>query len=393
MASPRLSAIAVVALVAAPSVAQPLRYFPAERMAALAPLLVHGEMAAIETDGAGRPRQITLLAYAAAPPRVAREVVLRAERYPEFIRNLTHVDVTLLRDGAQVCRWQMQLPIGHFNGGFVLRALGRGEADPVEILSADRAGYARWEFLAAPGGGTVIVEYLRYEAPRQNALLAKMVEKDPANETGMGLAAALLLGKSVATEAGKRAALAKLPVEEPRAKPPGFDFLLARGAVAVIRSTAKGGLLDVSVVERIAAPLERVLAVVRAPETWPEFMPQVTSCKVLSTAPNEKVYQMSVDGVLLSIDTRYRMQLIDDGADSLGIEGDLKDSRLRWDLSRDGDGTMAVYRANHHVAGSGLLLRALIGFEPLFEHGVNVGVGVIAVQAVARRAMAALRPN
>jgi hypothetical protein len=102
---------------------------------------------------------------------------------------------------------------------------------------------------------------------------------------------------------------------------------------------------------------------------------------------------LSVDGILLSIDTRYRAKQLANGVDLLGVGGDLVGSRFRWDLTAQGTHTLAVYRANHHVGASSVILRALIKHEPLFEHGVNVGVGIIAIDSVARRSTLKLGTN
>jgi ribosome-associated toxin RatA of RatAB toxin-antitoxin module len=384
--------LVAVALAAAPAAATPLATFPRDKIQGLAPLLVNGDMAEIEADPAGRPLQITLFAYAAAPPAVAHDVVAQPEKYPTFVRNLSKSEVTHNPDGTLDCRWQMDLPIGHFNGGMRM-AVDADPQGPINIRSAGRDSFSRWEFLPADGGGTVVVYYMHYAAPTQNALLSKMLKQNPGNETGMGLAAGLVLSKSVAREATRRAAAAGTRIAPPKSTAPGFQFLLERGAVAIIRSTPNGSLLDVSVVKRIPAPLEKVLEVVRAPDTWPGFMPAVTACEVQSRTPDGLTYHMTIDGILVSVDTSYHMKYLGNaGVDSLGVDGDLKGSRLRWDLSAQQGETLAVYRANHKLGTGSFLLRAMIGFEPLFEHGANVGVGIIAVQSVAARATGVAPP-
>jgi ribosome-associated toxin RatA of RatAB toxin-antitoxin module len=383
MRAPALALLAV-GLAAPAQAGAPLQPFPPAKLRSLAPLLVQGEMAAIESGPDGRPRQITLLAWTAAPPEVALDVVGHPERYPQFVRNLSKSEITPRPDGSVDNTWQLELPIGHFTGSFNVRTDAAHRMVAFQSLTQDSTSL--WEFLPADGGGTVIVEYMRYAAPRQNLLLRKLLEKDPANETGMGLAAGLVLMKSVAAESARRAHASQLKVKPPPAGAPGFGFLLDRGAVAIIRSLPNGSLADVSVVKRIDAPIARVLEVVRDMERWPEFMPAVSSCKRIDAKGDELTYQLTVDGILLSIDTRYRAKLLAGGVDLLGVGGDLVGSRFRWDLTAQGEHTLAVYRANHRVGASSVILRALIKHEPLFEHGVNVGVGIIAVDAVARRA-------
>src|SRR5262245_48053630 len=95
--------LVAVALAAAPAAATPLATpratFPPDKIHGLAPLLVNGDMAEIEADQVGRPLQITLFAYAAAPPAVAHDVVAQPEKYPTFVRNLSKSEVTHNPDG------------------------------------------------------------------------------------------------------------------------------------------------------------------------------------------------------------------------------------------------------------------------------------------------------
>ncbi|MSP63696.1 MAG: hypothetical protein EXR72_25790 [Myxococcales bacterium] len=399
-----LVAFAALWLVPAPaSAVRVLRPFPTPKLTALAPLLVHGEMAAIESDAEGRPRQLSLLAYSAAPPEVVHDVVAHPERYPSFVRNVSKSEVTRAGDGTLLHSWQIELPIGHFNGEnrltFQAPTAGGAPGAPgapgaIDSQAVGQETVARWEFLPAAGGGTVVVEYLYYEVPRTNAVLDKMIRKNPANETGMGLAAGLVLIKSVAVEAARRAAAqGKTGTPPALAGPsPGFNFLLDRGAVAIVRSLPSGALLDVSVVERIPAPLDAVLAVVRAPDRWPQFIPSVTKCEVVERGAAGLTYEISVDGILLNIDTRYQMRFEKAGVDALGVGGDLKGSRFRWDLSSRPGYTTAIYRANYRLGDSSMILRALFKYEPFFEHGANVGVGIITVRAIARRATAPAAP-
>ncbi len=358
---------------------------PATELSRLAPLLVHSEMAVLETSPEGRPRQLLLLAYAAAPPEVTREVVIHPERYPRFVRNLSKSEVTRQADGSLVSHWEMKLPIGHFGGAYRLRLESSGAVD---IRSLARDNHSRWEFLPAIGGGTVIAEYMHYQAPKQNLILQRLISRDPANETGMALATALVLAKSVLAEAQRQAQARGVRTAEPvAAKEPDFHSLLSRGALAIIRSTPTGGLRDVSIVKRVRAPLPRLLELVRSPDRWPSFIRSVTAAKVIERNAQGMVYEMEVDGVILSVQTRYRMQHLPEGADSLGIGGDLIGARMRWDLQREGEETLVTLRANHQLGESSFLLRAMIGYEPLFEHGANVGVSVVATEAIARQAM------
>jgi hypothetical protein len=222
-----------------------------------------------------------------------------------------------------------------------------------------------------------------------------MLERNPAYEAAMALAATLVLVKGIQAEAARQAAAAGIAVAPATGRSPGFSALLDRGTLAIIRDDAEGGLVDVSVVERIPVALDGLLEILRAPDTWPSFLPAVKHCEVRQRDAQGLEYRIGIDGIILDVDTTYRMNFVERGADALGLEGDLKGARYRWDLSPSpSGGTVAVYRGNAHLGHSSAILRALFKHEPNFEHSANVGVGVIAMRAMARRALQLSRaPN
>jgi hypothetical protein len=383
--------VAVLA-VSAPAAAGPALYsFPEEKLRAYAPLLAQGEMAVIETDPEGHAGQVTLLAWAAAPPETVREVVATPERFPKFLHNVSRCDVQRRPDGSLVNTWRVELPIGHFDGQDEYRfAPGPTGAVEVRALGEGKRGLFRWDFLPADGGGTVVVYSGFWDPPIENFLLRRMLARNPAYEAGFALSAGLVLLNGVQAEAARLAGERARKVEPPRpGRAPGFGMLLDRGTLAVVRTDGHGALVDVSVVERITAPVERLLGILRAPEAWPSFLPSVTHCKVERRDPGGLEYRIGINGILLEVETTYRMNFTPSGIDALGVGGDMRGSRFRWDLSPAGAGaTLAVYRANGHLGTSSSVLRALFHYEPSFEPSANVGVGVLAMRAVARRARA-----
>jgi hypothetical protein len=366
-----------------------LKPLPEDRLRAYAPLLAGSELALLESDATGRSRQITVLAYVPAPPQLVHDVVAHPESFPRFVRNVSKSTVEHRPDGALVNSWRVELPIGHFDGLHELR-FAPGPAGPIDVLAVGpgQQGVFRWEFLPADGGGTVVVHMGWHDPLSNNFLLRKMLERNPSYEAAMGLSATLVLVKAVQREAARLAAGASASIAPPRGRAPGFSALLDRGTLAIIRSDTAGALIDISLVERIPVPLDRLLGIIRAPDTWPSFLSSVTHCDVRHRDANGLEYRIGIDGIILDVDTTYRMNFVPGGADALGIEGDLKGSRYRWDLSASGPGaTIAVYRGNAHLSESSRILRMMFRHEPSFEHSANVGVGVVAVRAMARRAL------
>jgi hypothetical protein len=355
---------------------------PADRVAQLAPMLAHGEVMAVDPTSDGRPRQVTFLGYVAAPPDVVRSLVDTPERYPEMVHNLSKVAVRR-EHGAREVDWTIALPIGKFDGGFWLIDRPDGAID---ILSSDCE--ARWRFLPAEGGGTVVVEYMHYEPGKLNPLFKKILAGQPGYETGVVMAAGLMLLKAVSEEGNRRGKA--MAIAPPSTIGPGanLELLLERGPVAITRSTADGTLVDVSIVKRVPTPAADLLAVARAPESWPSFIPAVSAAEVVKRGDHDVDYKMTIDGVLFNLETRFRMQLTDGGADSLGISGDLEGARIRWDLTPSADHTDALLRANYHLGDGSLILKLLIRAQPILEHGLNAGAGIVLMESVAKQAQA-----
>jgi hypothetical protein len=238
----------------------------------------------------------------------------------------------------------------------------------------------------------VMVYLGHFDGFRQNALLAKLLDRNPIYEAGMGLSAALVLAKGVQAEAERLAREAKIEIAPPTGRAPGFKALLDRGTLAIVRSEPAGRLIDVSVLERVKAPLATMLAPLRSPETWPAFLPSVTTAHVDARDAAGLEFRIAVEAVLLSVESTFRMNFVPNGVDCLAIAGDVKGSRYRWDLTPSEGETIAVYRGNSHLAESSRILRAMFRFEPWFEHSANVTIGAIFMRAMSRRATATATP-
>jgi hypothetical protein len=383
-----VAAVAAVALLGLPAAARPsLSPLPIELLRAYAPLCAHAELALLESDGAGHATQTTIVAFAAAPPEKVHEVVAHPEAWPTFLRNVSRSEVHARPDGSIENTWRVELPIGHVDGAQELR-FEPGPAGAIDgrALGPGKEGVLRWEFLPVDGGGTLMVFYAHQDPLRDVPLLGRMLRRNPAYESGMSLAAGLVLVKGVQAEATRRAAGMHARAPSP-GRAPGFSPLLARGMVAVIREDDAGALVDVSVVERVAAPPSLMREIAASPETWPSFFSSVTHADVLRRDAAGIEYTMGVSAILLDVESTYRMNLVPGGVDTLAVGGDLRGARYRFDFApADGGGTVAVYRGNSHLGGSSRILRAMFRFEPSFDHSANVGVGIIAMRAIAARA-------
>ncbi len=360
--------------------------FSAELLARYAPALEHAEIAVVELDPQDHAIQTTLIGYTSAPPEMVHDLVAQPENYPNFIRNLTRSTVERRADGTLINHWKISYRIASAEGTDEIR-LEPGATGAIVSLPIDKGkeGISREEFLPAPGGGTVFVSYGCYDSIEGIPLLSSLLKRNPVWEAGLNLAGALTVMRSVLGEANRRAAAKGIHPAQPSGDGPAFTELLDRGTVAVVRSGTHGELLDVSVVDRVPAPLPVILDYLRAPEKWPGQIASVKRVSIKHRDQSGLEYELAMSGVLTDIVTTYRMSYVPNGIDTLGIDGELKEMRNRWDLSPATDGsTIVVWRGNLHLGANNSLLRSMFKLEPSFEHAANVSAGLVSLRSVAR---------
>jgi ribosome-associated toxin RatA of RatAB toxin-antitoxin module len=367
-----------------------LRPLPEEVLRSYAAALPRGEIALVETDAAGKARQITLLGYAAAPPQVVHALVADPLRYPSYVHNLTRSEVERQADGTLLNHWRFSFPIGSFEGTDEVRVWPGTDAAPGAVtmrsLGEGKKGRSRWEFLPLPGGGTLVVNYGYYD-PLDNGFLRLLIGKDPAMDAGFNLAGGLALLRGLLTEAGREARAGGMPVAAPSQaaeRAPDFEPLLLRGAVAIVRAGPDGGLVDISVLERVPAPAPQLLALVRQPELWPRFLHMVRRVTVTRRDEAGVDYDMAAAGVFTDVVTSFRGLFVPGGVDTLAVGGAIKGARMRWDIRPDGPAaSVAVWRGNLHLSDASRVLRAMLRVEPSFEPSANISVGLISVRSLA----------
>ena len=168
----------------------PLQPLPADKVAALGPLLVGRDVALIERDATGALKQLTTLTLVAAPPELVREVIVHPERYPEFVRNMKKSRVVPEPGGTLLHEYLINYRVYTVDGRHRYVLLPKGAHDaaaPVEMYDPDPGGvrHYRWEFLPA-GGATVLVLYGYTKIPR-DGFSARYLQRAPTLEYGFAL--------------------------------------------------------------------------------------------------------------------------------------------------------------------------------------------------------------
>jgi hypothetical protein len=345
-----------------------LTTWPRAELERLAPLAAMADLACIESNADGTMKQVTLLAWVAAPPAVMRAVIVESEKYREFIPNLSKSTREPLGDGRWKSAWKIELPVSSFEGTNLYSLDG----DAILLHGDDDASY-RYEMLPV-GDGTLLVQYGYTDVKHSNAFVRSFLKRQPMMEHGLALSAQMMFVTAMRAEAIRRAGAPA--VKPPSTRPPSFAPLLARGQVAVMRSG------EISVLERMYAAESRVAdAIVRANE-YESFVPGVDK----SYRRGEGVYiEMSLPIVTWASTWAIRQEA--HAVDGAALDGDLRGARFRWDLSsttlRE---TLAVYRVRQVLDASSLVLRKLFEYQPSLKLGINVALGLVWSRAIRARA-------
>jgi hypothetical protein len=139
--------------------------------------------------------------------------------------------------------------------------------------------------------------------------------------------------------------------------------------------------------------------VAAAADHYAEFIPTITRSEAGPPSEGMDTVTLQLSLPILTFETRYGIRVSPTSVDMLGYDGDLKGSRLRWDvapLPARGPGlSRLVLRTQQSLDRASLLLRQLYKLEPLFEHGVNLGLQLVMLRSIKGQAERALatRPD
>lgn len=382
--------------------AAPLNPIPADRARALAPLLRSSDIALVESQPNGSLKQLTILTLVAARPETVREVVLRAERYPDFLRNLSRSQVTRNDDGSFDHAFHVAYGFVGFSSRNRFADLPvqpdvagapptvSSDARPVELFDPNPTPYGnrhlRFDFYAA-GGGTVMAVYAYTNLPGSLDFVRRFLAVTPLFEHGIALATALTFALSLKSRAEQITGATGVVL--PAAGPADYEFLLERGPLAFLRSRG-GRLAETSLITRSSASREVALDAARGMGHWSEAIPIVGRSSELAGPDEQPLVDLQLSAPLFSFQSRYAIRTLGYSVDMLAIAGELLGSRLRWDIQSapalgDGaapTGSRLILRGQHQFERSSLILRQLYRIEPLMEYGVNLSLYLILLQGV-----------
>lgn len=368
----------------------PLAVWPHDKVLSLAPLLRSADAAVIESKPDGHLRQLSLFTFIAAAPSTVREVLWRADLYRDYVQNFKKSVVTNNPDGN--FDYSYQLSFGLFtiegtNRYMQLPADPHMAVPPVEIRDLDpNFDYSvrrfRFEFYSVYGG-TLMVMYGFTEVTKSGGVIAKVLDKVPTLEQGMALVAESTLLLQVKRRAEQ---IAPITPQPPPHQSASVDFLIDRGTVVLLRSQS-GRLSEVSLIDRTPAPPQQIAALVQQTSDWKDYIPSITQSVGTGAQDTTSMVDIEQSLPLLSFRTTYGARVQGRTVDMMGLSGDLKGARMRWDLvPTSAGGTQIVLRSSLQYDRASLIMRQLYKLEPLMEYGVNVGMQLVILEAIRTRA-------
>lgn len=371
--------------------AWPLQPLPQNRLVQLAPMLRSSDLALLESDARGQMKQITAMTLAAAPPETVREVLVHPERYTEFVRNMKRSDVQQRPDGSLDHTYALDYTVFDVGGTHRYVRYG-GSTGPVELFDADPTSnglrHYRWEFYPV-GSGTLVVQYGYTDLSRSGGVIEQLRQRFNTLDYGMALVgqmSLLLAMKSRAEQIAGSAGAASLP----SAGGADYGFLLERGTVVVLRNGGPNGRLsDLSVIDRTRASADALMQVAKQVDRWSGYVPSIKRAELAGDRGGMPVVEMEQTLPMLSFDTQYGVQSSQNAVELFGLSGDLRGSRMRFDVRGDAAAsghTQLIFRSSQQFDRASFVIRQLYKMEPLFEYGINVGLALLVQRGVRWRA-------
>lgn len=385
-AGPLLCLLLLAGTAAAVPVPASRTVFPAAKLRELAPILRSSDMALLEADGRGMMRQITAISFAAAPAETVRQVIVHPERYNEFIRNMGTSTVKPAPGGTVDLTYEFDYRITTIGGTtrYVQPPPGPGGELSVDLYDPVPEGtrWHRFDLLPVPGG-TVVVLSGYTDVHHSSEPVPSLISRVPTLEYGLALISQMTLILSMKQRA-EQIAGPQPAAPAPAAAPGAYGFLVEKGTLALFRSR-QGRLTEMTLVARSRAAPEALGRAVGQVADWSQYMPSITRSTSLPREGQGAV-ELEQSMPLLTFRTAFGVYQSAGTVDMLGMSGDLRGARLRWDVRPSGAGSQLVLRCSMAYDKASMIIRQLYKLEPLFEYGINLGLNLVLLDGALARA-------
>ncbi len=364
----------------------PLRTFSPAQIQSMETLLNDGDVSLIESTPNGKHGQITTFSFVNAPAELVWGVVAHPERYGDFVRNMEKCSVQKYADGSLEHSYSINYTITRVFGRHryvFLPKESSGSLPSIDMTEPEDGAtrHYRWEFIPVPRG-TLLVLYGYTNMPDEG-LVNRLTSSVPSLEYGLALITQMTQQFAMKKRAEQLAGIRTIPALNRTQG--GYHFLLERGVVVLTR-TQNDRLSGLNLIDQARAKIETLLQIAGEPSAWSKFVPSITLSRNTGEGSPQKI-ELEQTLPLMSWRTNYGVMLSRSSVDLMGLSGDLRDARIRWDFqSLADDKTQIVLRISQDFQRSSMVIRQLYKLEPLFEYGINVGMSLLLLWGVKWRA-------
>lgn len=366
-------------------------------------LTQRGEVALIETTPDGRCKQVVIFALMEAPPEKVWDVVMGVEAYPKFLKTIVSVDVTSRAKGITAFDWELDVPFFNLKGS----RLQRGRRPHLVQVRGHRGNLRgtreRWELYPVDGGKrTLAAMYRAIDIETGGLLLSTMVKLEPSMDQGAALSTGFVHMRELSAHVAGKPALTG-PTAERSGAVPAFRSLdldkgelslkhlgplLKHGQIALIESYPDGGLRQVAVFTEVAASREKMAKIVQDPAKYPEFVHNFAEQEVTVQPDGRLRMEWELDVPMSNIEGVSMMTIEDNGSvDVVAQSGDIKRGRWRWEFLALGENrSIPIHYAYSDVRKASWVTERIVKSQPLFEHGIVIASGTVAMTAMKARA-------
>jgi hypothetical protein len=384
----------------APVQAQPLPPFssPAELSAALDALA--GADLVLLADPARQPSRFRMATRVAAPVARVRALLVDLAAYRSALPSLRHMDLEKTGQPATAhasegsVAWELEVPLWNLDGKVWLQPTPTG-VDITMVQGDFSPGLVRLSALAESSDTTALTMEASANLRDVNWITRRMLNRSPAAEPAMVAAAFYVMLRALRLQAEVPGT--QDPRRHPTAapSPPAWQELdggrLGRVAgpkppalLAAVRSRADGRLSVVQVLALSRLAPEAVSTLVSQTPIW-QSLPGWHKVTPLKPEKCNGPTCWEVDGSLplFDLDATWKVQIAPWRA--IAVDGDGKGALMGLDIFPGKTaGSAVVLSVYPRLEKVGYVPRKSIESEPLLEHGLALGVGLIDALSLVR---------